>query len=117
MKTQVIPFVWLLAFIVCVPSLFIFCSICDPFDRPFEQAAWRADSNHARFAMRNDLLRRHKLIGKPQADVIALLGPADSYNRSYLQYNMGAVGIDSDTRFTLYLRNGVVASCELLRRP
>ena len=75
-------------------------------ERRFDAAAWKSqlDEKPVRLAMVRDLMRRHNLVGKTRAEVIALLGPPLSGDHKFGDEDMvywlgpenGFISIDSE---------------------
>ncbi len=72
--------------------------------RNFESLEWKKwveseNTMSVRWDMRNDLLKRHNLVGMSTKEIIFLLGEPDSKSKFNMHYNLGMARFGIDTGY------------------
>lgn len=105
---------WWITLVVCLAALNHFYQLVP---LPFISCYWKRYPV-LRYAMHWDLEWGHKLEGKSREQVIELLGaPTDTAgtHQEWLEYWCTPVGSDSQTRYDVEIKNGIVHKCNLYR--
>jgi len=86
-----------------------------PFHIRFDSRQWQTCSSHGtRYAMKDDLLRNHKLVGLSKSELISQLGPPDvGRDETSLEWEMGSVPGHDDNTLIVRLQDNKVISVEV----
>jgi hypothetical protein len=82
-----------------------------PFPKPFNPQVWRKCLNPSeRYAMHQDFLNHHNVIGMTKEQLIDLLGPPNGDEKGALTWNLGVAAGADDNYLEFQLRDGKVVS-------
>ncbi len=94
--------------------IFLFVSSCSSSDIEFESEKWKnwvetETTASLRWDMRNDLLRKHELVGMSIIEIVDLLGEPENSSKNEFRYYLGMArsGIDTGS-LILTIESGVV---------
>ena len=105
---RVIVAIGVLVVAVCAVVIFL---ILPPFPKHFDPKTWRTcESPSERYAMHQDFLNHHKVIGMTKEQLIDLLGPPNGDEKGVLTWNLGVAAGADDNYLEFQLRDGKVVS-------